>query len=114
VIDFFCFVDVKYYFKLIFIQSNPFSVQKKHFLKNGIHKVILYLIAGMYLLATFFLFLFLGCITLSLIDMFVASNVDRLRDFIKHVYVDRRFTGERSYDKPPRVKVVKCLLSSIR
>ncbi|GAU39274.1 hypothetical protein TSUD_72130 [Trifolium subterraneum] len=28
----------------------------------------------------------------------------RLRDFIKHVYVDRRFTGERSYDKPPRAK----------
>ncbi|TKY60906.1 Arf-GAP domain and FG repeat-containing protein 1 [Spatholobus suberectus] len=33
-----------------------------------------------------------------------SSNVDRLRDFIKHVYVDRRFTGERTYDKPPRVK----------
>ncbi|XP_027357949.1 probable ADP-ribosylation factor GTPase-activating protein AGD14 isoform X2 [Abrus precatorius] len=33
-----------------------------------------------------------------------GSNVDRLRDFIKHVYVDRRFTGEKTYDKPPRVK----------
>nr|DAD26974.1 TPA_asm: hypothetical protein HUJ06_028442 [Nelumbo nucifera] len=33
-----------------------------------------------------------------------GSNVDRLRDFIKHVYVDRRYTGERSIDKPPRVK----------
>ncbi|KAE9607544.1 hypothetical protein Lal_00026757 [Lupinus albus] len=33
-----------------------------------------------------------------------SSNVDRLRDFIKHVYVDRKFTGERAYDKPPRVK----------
>ncbi|KAK7314503.1 hypothetical protein VNO77_33028 [Canavalia gladiata] len=33
-----------------------------------------------------------------------SSNVDRLRDFIKHVYVDRRFTGEKTYDKPPRVK----------
>lgn len=33
-----------------------------------------------------------------------SSNVDRLRDFIKHVYVDRRYTGERSFDKPPRVK----------
>ncbi|OMO86852.1 Arf GTPase activating protein [Corchorus capsularis] len=31
-----------------------------------------------------------------------SSNVDRLRDFIKHVYVDRRFSGERNYDKPPR------------
>ncbi|KAJ1393502.1 Arf-GAP domain and FG repeat-containing protein 1 [Sesbania bispinosa] len=28
----------------------------------------------------------------------------RLRDFIKHVYVDRRFSGERTFDKPPRVK----------
>ncbi|KAJ1437946.1 ARFGAP/RecO-like zinc finger [Sesbania bispinosa] len=33
-----------------------------------------------------------------------SSNVDRLRDFIKHVYVDRRFSGERTFDKPPRVK----------
>ncbi|KAF7819841.1 putative ADP-ribosylation factor GTPase-activating protein AGD14 isoform X1 [Senna tora] len=33
-----------------------------------------------------------------------SSNVDRLRDFIKHVYVDRRFSGERTNDKPPRVK----------
>ncbi|XP_041007423.1 LOW QUALITY PROTEIN: probable ADP-ribosylation factor GTPase-activating protein AGD14 [Juglans microcarpa x Juglans regia] len=34
-----------------------------------------------------------------------SSNVERLRDFIKHVYVDRRYTGERSYDKSPRVKM---------
>ncbi|XP_050903318.1 probable ADP-ribosylation factor GTPase-activating protein AGD14 isoform X2 [Lathyrus oleraceus] len=27
-----------------------------------------------------------------------------LRDFIKHVYVDRRFTGDSTSDKPPRVK----------
>ncbi|OIW18949.1 hypothetical protein TanjilG_09143 [Lupinus angustifolius] len=33
-----------------------------------------------------------------------SSNVDRLRNLIKHVYVDRKFTGERAYDKPPRVK----------
>ncbi|KAJ0971278.1 hypothetical protein J5N97_019237 [Dioscorea zingiberensis] len=33
-----------------------------------------------------------------------SSNLDRLRDFIKHVYVDRRYTGERSTDRPPRVK----------
>ncbi|KAI4350877.1 hypothetical protein L6164_005284 [Bauhinia variegata] len=32
-----------------------------------------------------------------------SSDVDRLRAFIKHVYVDRRFSGERTYDKPPRV-----------
>lgn len=48
---------------------------------------------------------------LFLIGIFGASNVDRLRDFIKHVYVDRRFTGDRTYDKPPRVKAVRCLLS---
>ncbi|GFY80876.1 NSP (nuclear shuttle protein)-interacting GTPase [Actinidia rufa] len=34
-----------------------------------------------------------------------TSNVERLRDFIKHVYVDRRYTGERSFDKPPRTKM---------
>ncbi|OUZ99717.1 Arf GTPase activating protein [Macleaya cordata] len=33
-----------------------------------------------------------------------SSNVERLRDFIRHVYVDRRYTGERSIDKPPRAK----------
>ncbi|GLT51685.1 hypothetical protein SLA2020_250780 [Shorea laevis] len=33
------------------------------------------------------------------------SNVGRLRDFIKHVYVDRRYTGERNYDKPSRAKM---------
>ncbi|KAM7459424.1 hypothetical protein LguiA_036418 [Lonicera macranthoides] len=34
-----------------------------------------------------------------------GSNLHRLRDFIKHVYVDRRYTGERTYDKLPTVKV---------
>ncbi|KAI3714596.1 hypothetical protein L6452_21553 [Arctium lappa] len=34
-----------------------------------------------------------------------SSNVERLRDFIKHVYVDRRYSGEKSFDKPPRVKM---------
>ncbi|CAK8534189.1 unnamed protein product [Lathyrus sativus] len=33
-----------------------------------------------------------------------SDNVNRLRDFIKHVYVDRRFTGDSTSDKPPRVK----------
>ncbi|KAK6945003.1 Arf GTPase activating protein, partial [Dillenia turbinata] len=33
-----------------------------------------------------------------------GSNIERLRDFIKHVYVDRRYTGEKNFDKPPRVK----------
>lgn len=45
-----------------------------------------------------------GC--LILIGILGSSNVDRLRDFIKHVYVDRRFSGERTYDKPPRAKTV--------
>ncbi|EPS61339.1 hypothetical protein M569_13457, partial [Genlisea aurea] len=35
----------------------------------------------------------------SLLD---GSNIERLRDFIKHVYVDRRFTGEKTTGKPPR------------
>ncbi|KAJ0961504.1 hypothetical protein J5N97_002008 [Dioscorea zingiberensis] len=33
-----------------------------------------------------------------------SSNIDRIREFIKHVYVDRRYTGERGTDRPPRVK----------
>lgn len=33
-----------------------------------------------------------------------SSNVDKLRTFIKHVYVDRRYAGERDVDRPPRVK----------
>ncbi|XP_022157559.1 probable ADP-ribosylation factor GTPase-activating protein AGD14 [Momordica charantia] len=33
-----------------------------------------------------------------------SSNVMRLRDFIKHVYVDRRYSGDRNFDKPPRGK----------
>ncbi|GFY98272.1 NSP (nuclear shuttle protein)-interacting GTPase [Actinidia rufa] len=48
-----------------------------------------------------------------------SSNVERLRDFIKHVYVDRRYTGERSFDKPPRVKMwfqflKRCICMSYR
>ncbi|GJN19310.1 hypothetical protein PR202_gb06573 [Eleusine coracana subsp. coracana] len=31
-----------------------------------------------------------------------SSNADKLRNFIKHVYVERRYTGERSTDRPPR------------
>ncbi|XP_024029800.1 probable ADP-ribosylation factor GTPase-activating protein AGD14 isoform X1 [Morus notabilis] len=34
-----------------------------------------------------------------------SSNIERLRDFIKHVYVDRRFSGEKNHDKPPRAKM---------
>ncbi|KAI9088066.1 hypothetical protein K1719_030043 [Acacia pycnantha] len=34
-----------------------------------------------------------------------SSNIDRLRDFIKHVYMDRRYSGEKTYDKPPRGKM---------
>ncbi|CAK7334908.1 unnamed protein product [Dovyalis caffra] len=34
-----------------------------------------------------------------------SSNVERLRDFIKHVYVDRRYTGERNHGKPPSTKM---------
>ncbi|KAI3802928.1 hypothetical protein L1987_31075 [Smallanthus sonchifolius] len=33
-----------------------------------------------------------------------SSNVERLRDFINHVYVDRRYSAEKSFDKPSRVK----------
>uniref|UniRef100_A0A7C9APJ3 Arf-GAP domain-containing protein n=1 Tax=Opuntia streptacantha TaxID=393608 RepID=A0A7C9APJ3_OPUST len=32
-----------------------------------------------------------------------SNNVDRLRDFIKHVYVHRRYTGEGGIHRPPQV-----------
>ncbi|CAI0389894.1 unnamed protein product [Linum tenue] len=41
------------------------------------------------------------------IFFFGGSNVDRLRDFIKHVYVDKRYTGDKNYGKPPIMKTVK-------
>ncbi|KAE8705828.1 hypothetical protein F3Y22_tig00110415pilonHSYRG00024 [Hibiscus syriacus] len=34
-----------------------------------------------------------------------SRNVEKIRDFIKHVYEDRRFSGGRNYDKPPRGKM---------
>ncbi|XP_020575889.1 probable ADP-ribosylation factor GTPase-activating protein AGD14 isoform X2 [Phalaenopsis equestris] len=33
-----------------------------------------------------------------------SSHLDRLRDFIKHVYVERRYAGGKNIDGPPRVK----------
>ncbi|KEH39813.1 ArfGap/RecO-like zinc finger protein, putative [Medicago truncatula] len=34
-----------------------------------------------------------------------SSNMHRLRDFIKHVYVDRKYTGEKSQENLPRIKL---------
>ncbi|KAK9273024.1 hypothetical protein L1049_017831 [Liquidambar formosana] len=34
-----------------------------------------------------------------------SSNIHKLRDFIKHVYVGRKYTGEISVDKLPRLKL---------
>lgn len=34
------------------------------------------------------------------------SDLYRLREFIKHVYVDRKYTGERGREKLPVVKTV--------
>ncbi|KAK8588885.1 hypothetical protein V6N13_087779 [Hibiscus sabdariffa] len=31
-----------------------------------------------------------------------TSNADKIRDFIKNVYVDRKYTGGKTHDKPPR------------
>ncbi|KAG1367615.1 putative ADP-ribosylation factor GTPase-activating protein AGD14 [Cocos nucifera] len=39
-----------------------------------------------------------------------SSNLDKLRHFIKHVYVDRRYTGERSIDRPPKAKDHICMM----
>ena len=31
-----------------------------------------------------------------------CSNVDKIREFIKNVYVERRYAGGKTTDKPPR------------
>lgn len=31
-----------------------------------------------------------------------CSNIDKIRQFIKDVYVDRRYAGGKTSDKPPR------------
>ena len=83
------------------------SVQNKSILKNGIHSVILFLTTGYHSNILSFCFV-PSLVTMFLNQNFVASNVERLRDFIKHVYVDRRYSGERNYDKPPRGTMVRC------
>ncbi|KAL6215190.1 hypothetical protein ACLB2K_014621 [Fragaria x ananassa] len=34
-----------------------------------------------------------------------SSNIGRLRDFIKHVYVDRKYTGEKGVQKLPKLRL---------
>lgn len=31
-----------------------------------------------------------------------CSNADKIREFIKNVYVDKKFTGGKSSERPPR------------
>lgn len=85
------------------------SVRGRFISRSGIHKGILYLIAGMFTIRCFF---FMLLIFVVVFDTSFHSNVERLRDFIRHVYVDKRYTGERSIDKPPRVKMVSMLSPS--
>lgn len=42
--------------------------------------------------------------------MFASSNMHKLRDFVKHVYVDRKYTGERSHERLPKLRLVKLQL----
>ncbi|XWS70810.1 hypothetical protein CRYUN_Cryun03dG0081100 [Craigia yunnanensis] len=63
--------------------------QDKFTSKHGTVDVILYLMAGM-------------CLDPH---MFAFSNLHRLRDFIKHVYVEKKYTGERS-DRLPGLRLV--------
>ncbi|KAG8635834.1 uncharacterized protein LOC110603331 isoform X2 [Manihot esculenta] len=34
-----------------------------------------------------------------------GSNMHKLRDFVKHVYVDRKYTGERSHERLPKLRL---------
>ena len=47
-----------------------------------------------------------------LIQIFASSNIHKLRDFIKHVYVERRYTGESCGSSLPRIKMVTCIYPS--
>lgn len=40
------------------------------------------------------------------VDSVESSNLVKLRDYIKHVYVDRKYVGERNSDPLPPVKLV--------
>lgn len=93
----------------LFIPFHVYSVQRTFTSKSWIHSVILSLTAGHFIL----LFLPYCIVMLVQTDFvlrqnFLSSNVMRLRDFIKHVYVDRRYSGDRNFDKPPRGKTVRC------
>ena len=37
-----------------------------------------------------------------LITLSYCSNADKIREFIKNVYVDRKYAGGKTSDKPPR------------
>ncbi|KAK4391630.1 putative ADP-ribosylation factor GTPase-activating protein AGD14 [Sesamum angolense] len=41
----------------------------------------------------------------GILNVIHSLMAERLRDFIKHVYVDRRYTGERNLEKPLRAKM---------
>lgn len=45
-----------------------------------------------------------------LIHMFVSSNLHKLRDFIKHVYLDRKYTGDKRIDKLSKLRLVSSSL----
>lgn len=57
--------------------------------------------------------LFYICVDGKAYSTFYFSNIDRLREFIKNVYVDGRYTGERSFDRPQMVKVILSVLCKI-
>lgn len=41
-------------------------------------------------------------LTVFLFFFFYCSNPDKIREFIKNVYVERKYAGGKSSDKPPR------------
>lgn len=45
-----------------------------------------------------------ACLNIQIILLMclACSNVDKVREFIKNVYVDKKYTLEKSSDRPPR------------
>lgn len=45
--------------------------------------------------------------------LFLSSNLLRLRDFIKHVYIDQKYAGAMGNDKLSMVKEVSLFLMTV-
>jgi hypothetical protein len=43
-------------------------------------------------------------------NLYSCSNADKIREFIKNVYIDKNFVGVKSSDRPPRDSQVSLMV----